>query len=278
MSSRLLLCLAVVAVTPAALYAQAGSAGEPLASRAEVQSIVAEIKLLPTVRRIGVAADPSLKDPGTLAYPAKALREYKLDDYKTIDELRKRYKEDPKVFAQKHPVRASIFDAIDALRKCDKMALRDSLNAPLDVKAKAAFLKQQAEPGKLILELEEALSDMKRVADKDLPSKESKRWQANFAYTMTRLKAQVVYLYEYDYLLGQIRQDNLPPLKKGASGWQLIPRAKIQVNESVAKKYAKELAVAWSDLQKDHPDTPWAVMAQRDSQVPLGLEWLAKME
>jgi hypothetical protein len=104
----------------------------------------------------------------------------------------------------------------------------------------------------------------------------SKRWRANFDYTQARLKARIVYIYEYSYLLGQIRLDALP--EAGADGWRVGSRKKIQVTEPVAKKYAKEVASAWRDIQKNYPDTPWAVMAYRESMVTLGLEWRPKKE
>jgi hypothetical protein len=248
--------------------------GEP-ATPAEINSILDEIKLVPPTRPARAGADKPLDLSKLPAFSAKVLASYRPDNYKSIGELRKRYKDDANGFAKKFPVRALVLDAIETLQKSGKMPLRETLNGPVDPKQKAMFLKQQAAPGEMIFELEQALSQMQSVADKSLEKETSKRWRAHFDFTQTRLKARIVYLYEYDYLLGQIRTDSLPPLEKGATGWRMEPRSKIQVPEGKVKAYAKELAKAWTNIEKTYPDTPWAAIAARESQIGLGLEWRA---
>ena len=105
----------------------------------------------------------------------------------------------------------------------------------------------------------------------------SKRWRAHFEFTRARLKQRLVYIYEYSYLLGQIRRDELPALD-GGDGWRVGSQKKIQVNEQKAKRYKKEADGAWKKIQKDYPETPWSVLAYRESLVALGLEWRAKKE
>ena len=93
-----------------------------------------------------------------------------------------------------------------------------------------------------------------------------------------RLKARLVYIYEYTFLLGQIRRDDMPALDNGADGWRMGSRKKIQVTEPKAKKYAKEVEKAWKAIEKNYKDTPWAILAYREGLVALGLEWKAKKE
>jgi hypothetical protein len=171
-----------------------------------------------------------------------------------------------------------VLDAVEKLHESDKIVMRETLNGPINPKQKAAFLAEQSTPGIMLFELEKSLSEMRTVAESEMEKETSKRWRANFDYTQARLKARIVYIYEYSYLLGQIRQDALPALENGNDGWRVGSRKKIQVTEPVAKKYAKEVAKAWGAIQKDYPDTPWAVMAYRESMVTLGLEWRAKKE
>jgi hypothetical protein len=212
-------------------------------------------------------------------FPIKVLASYKPDDYKALNELRKRYKDDPKKLTEQHPIRAVVLDAVEKLRDSEKIRMRDTLQSNAsDPKVKATFLAEQSEPGVMLFELERALREMRAVAEADMDKETSKRWRANFDYTQARLKARIVYIHEYSYLLGQIRTDALPALDNGADGWRIGARKKIQTTEPVAKKYAKEVAKAWDAIQKNYPDTPWAVMAYRESMVTLGLEWRTKKE
>jgi hypothetical protein len=253
--------------------------GGKSASYAEVNSILDEIRLVPAARRSHAGGtDRLLKAVNMPPFPAKVLNTYKPDDYRFIGELMKRHQSDPKGFAKQHPIRSVVLDAIDTLRKSDRITMRETLAGPIDPKQKTAFLKEQQEPGIMIFELEQVLGQMRTIAEEDMDKETSKRWRANFDYTQARLKARLVYIYEYSYILGQIRLDALPPLENGADGWRVGSRKKIQVTEPKAKQYAKEVAVAWRDMQKNYPDTPWAVLAYREGLISLGLEWRAKKE
>src|SRR5262249_5385344 len=149
------------------------------------------------------------------------------------------------------------------------------LNGPIDPKRKAAFLAEQREPGMMIFELEQALGVMQTVAD-DREKEKSKRWQANFDYTMARLESRIVYLYEYSYALGQIRSESLPELQDGQSGWRVGSRKKVLVPEPKAKKMAKDVGKLWKKIEEEYPGTPWELLARRENLVALGLEWRAK--
>jgi hypothetical protein len=283
MKMRLLKCLIIAATTVWLIGSHVarvasgptGEGGEPAAAPAEVNSILAEIKLVPPARPARPGVDKPLDFSKLPAFSAKGLAPYKTDDYKTIGELRMRYKDDADGFAKKHPIRAVVLDTVEALQKSAKMPLRETLNGPINPKQKAAFLQQQAAPGEMLFELEQVLVRLRTVADNGLEKEKSKRWRAHFDFAEARLKARIVYIYEYDYLLGQIRTDSLPPLEKGATGWRMEPRAKIQVTEPKAKLYAKDLAKSWTNIEKAYPETPWAAIAARESQIGLGLEWQA---
>jgi hypothetical protein len=247
-----------------------------LANRGEVNSILDEIRLLPVRKSRTGEEDRLLKVDNLPPFPAKALATYKVDDYKAIAEVLKRHKDDPKGLAKQHPVRAAVLDAIDALRKGDNIKMVETLNAPINDKVKAAFFREQKDPGLLIFDLEQVVGEMKS-AEETMNDETSKRWRAHFEFTRARLKQRLVYIYEYSYLLGQIRRDELPALD-GGDGWRVGSQKKIQVNEQKAKRYKKEADGAWKKIQKDYPETPWSVLAYRESLVALGLEWRAKKE
>jgi hypothetical protein len=275
---------AEAAALPITLKMPAVPGGE-LANYADINSILGDIKRLPAVRKSKAGQDDRLLKASNLPpFPGKILATYKPDDTYTLsslmDELR-----DPKGtvrqdYAKKHPLRVAVVEAIEALSKSENLAMRETLNGPLNDKQKAAFFNDQKEPGVLIFELEKVLSEMQTLAgdEAEMDKETSKRWRAHFDFTQARLKARLVYIYEYTFLLGQIRRDDMPALDNGADGWRMGSRKKIQVTEPKAKKYAKEVEKAWKAIEKNYKDTPWAILAYREGLVALGLEWKAKKE
>jgi hypothetical protein len=260
--------------------------GGDLASYAEINNILQDIKKLPVVKKSRFGEEDRLLRAVNLPpFPAKLLAKYKPDDNRTLpvllDEL------DPAKdakgmkraqYAKEHPVRVAVVEAVEALSKSEHLAMRETLNGPVNDKQKAAFLNEQKEPGVMIFELEKVLGEMKQVAEEDMDKETSKRWRAHFDFTQARLKARLVYIYEYSFLLGQIRRDEMPALENGADGWRMASRKKIQCSEPKAKTYAKEVDKAWKQLQKDYRDTPWAILAYREGLISLGMEWKAKKE
>ncbi len=101
--------------------------GGPWASYAEVDNILSELRLMRPAQPSGAAAQRMLQAVNLPRVPAKALIAYRPDDYNTIDELLKRYREDREAFAKQRPVRAVVLDAMEALRKNDDI---DTLAAP----------------------------------------------------------------------------------------------------------------------------------------------------
>jgi hypothetical protein len=257
--------------------------GGDAASNAEVDSILSDIKRLPAVRSARAGEeDRLLKAVNLPPFPAKVLNKYRPDDKRTLAQLLDEFGKVKAAvardkYAKEHPVRGAVLDAIEGLNKTEHLQMREDLRGPLNDKAKAAFLREQKEPGLLIFELEQVL-DRVKSAKSDMDNETSKRWRAHFDFTEARLKARLVYLYEYNYLLAAIRRDELPPLDKDQDGWRVGSRKKIQVNEVKAKTYAKEADKLWKQIQKDYPDTPWAILAYRENLVALGLEWKAKKE
>ena len=59
--------------------------------------------------------------------------------------------------------------------------------------------------------LQDALDALEAATKDGAIDDESKRWQANYYYVKAKVEAKFAYVYEYDYMLGQIRKDALPP-------------------------------------------------------------------
>jgi hypothetical protein len=90
---------------------------------------------------------------------------------------------------------------------------------------------------------------------------------------LARVKARLIYLTEYNYVLAQIRTDSLPALEDGFSGYRVGSREKISVPEAPIKKMAKDLQKEWERIASNYPRTPWALLARREQMTVLGLEW-----
>lgn len=125
------------------------------------------------------------------------------------------------------------------------------------------------------LELEEALEDFERV-DNQPDDAAPQRLKAIYEYTSARLRARIAHNYEYNYLLSDLRTDNLPELKGGHAAWRLVPSEKLQAKGVVgkdAKQRAKQAAEIIERLADSDPKVPWLKIAERDNVLTVGLTW-----
>lgn len=240
---------------------------------AMISNILAELKQIPPMKSSLKAYMATLKPEAMPAFPKKVMDFYTAD-YKLWSDLEARLKD--KAYRDKHPLRAAVADAKKALEVAEKIELEDRLYAPISDKTKSSFLDKQKPIGMVIFDLEEALQQM-TDADKEenRVAETNKRWQANFDYALARLKSRLVYMNEYNYILGDIRADRLPTLEGDAPSWRLGFKQKLSTNESKVKNMAKDIAKLWKKIGEEHPNTPWALLAQRESLYAMGLEWRA---
>jgi hypothetical protein len=243
------------------------------ASRAAVQSILDEITAVPPPRTSARKSAEILHVESLPAFNAKVLDEYKAD-YPSLADLRKTVEANPEQF----PLRAAVLKASRALQEnATKFALLETFKGAITPQAKTLILKEQEAPAKSILSLEEALDELK-AAGAMRKKEPSKRWQAHYDYVMARLEARLVYLVEYNFVLAQIRGDNLPALENGATGYRVGSKKKVGVTENKVKDWVKDIKKTWDRLASQHPNTPWAVVALRERYTTLGLEWRATRE
>lgn len=244
-----------------------------------VEKILEELRVMPPVRDTRAGDISLLRAQNLPAFSVKKLDGYKADGYQNIADLQKKFKANREDFAKEFPLRAAYFETLEALEESRGVKMREVLSkAEADPKRKAAFLLEQAPLGISIFKLQGALSALEEAKEKR-DTETSKRWQANFDYVNARLLSRLTYLYEYNFTLGQIRNDNLPELMGGQSGWRVgISGAKITVTEPKAKKYQKDIEKLWKRIQEDYPETPWALLAQRESMFSLGLAWRPKSD
>jgi Caspase domain len=234
-----------------------------MASPETLQSIVEELRLVPPVHSINDAAN-DISVEALPRFPAKALEPYQAD-YASLAEIEKN--------PAKYPLRVAVLKAARVLRDdIDKFRMKEVFNGRNNAQVKQQVAREQVDPGKSILALKEALDELKNAGETRKQEK-SKRWQANYDYVLARLESRLVYVYEYSYVLALIRSDSLPPLENGATGYRLGAKKKVSIPESEVKAWVKEIDRTWQRLAKDNPNTPWAVVANRERLTVLGLEW-----
>jgi hypothetical protein len=209
------------------------------------------------LRELGLADVPGL--------PAKLPADYQ-PDLVTADEVTKN--------PEKHPVRFVVLGvSAKALQLAKPLPYGDELvNPPQKALRDKVVLARQEEVARAILAFEEALHDLDLVADQ--VKKESKRWQAHHAYATARLKLQMAAAHELDLVWGKLRGDILPALsaEKGENGWRLGSVEKLSSKADV-RQLAEDARKALEQVRKDHPNTSWAKLAEKDVEAKIGLVW-----
>jgi len=120
--------------------------------------------------------------------------------------------------------------------------------------------------------LQEVLEELQASAQPR--AKETRRWQAQADLIQARLELQIAQFYEYQSMLGLLRKDMAPLDPKQHTGWKMVPRE--EMSGDVAGKRLKRDAHARLDaVIKQHPGTPYEVLAKRLKEIPIGLEWQA---
>ena len=178
-----------------------------------------------------------------------------------------------------YPIRKAAITALDLIKKEWRSSDEGSteLRTMIQVGAGDAFKKtimaEQETPARIEGELEAKIVQLDKLSDK-LDDEKNLYWKVTFQYALAQMKARLAFMSEYNLALGNIRTDNLPKVDatKGQSGLVLVSSEKMK-----SKKEVKDTAEAAQELflkiAKDHPGTPWAVLAKRHAVMGLGLEW-----
>jgi hypothetical protein len=226
-----------------------------VASDDEVRRILAEIDVPPVKRsRTGALRVRAESVPH---FSARVLAPYRADE--------------------DSPLKRAVLQAIELLRN-EKVsqAFPDEFRLPEggEKNFKELILnlqKSSVGPGVAQLVLAEGLEELQKAgADRD--KEPSKRWQANYDYVLARLLARLAYVNEHNYMLGQLRLELPPRDPKLHNGWRLASQQEIQSGKE-ARDLAREAQALFQKLIKEHPGTPWALLAKRERLTALGLRW-----
>jgi hypothetical protein len=260
----------VSAIIVAFYFAAPAAAQDDEADRKTIKKILEEIELVPSLYAKGETALNAKTAP---KFSSIKLVSYPMGKVNAPEVEREAWLKNKENFTRDKPVRAAVFEAAAETDSFKNLSITRTLTkTQLTPKEKAAFLKKQAPLGVAIFKLEQVLEQM-RAADKQREKETVRRWKLDFDFAQTRMLGNLIYLYEYNYVLGAIRADSLPDPGNDGIGWKVVTRPKITVTEQKAKAYVKDRAKLLEQIQKDHAATPWAYFAERDARRELGMAW-----
>lgn len=241
-----------------------------------VKSIFDEIRC-PPIRSTffnGELADDTLET--AFPFSGTTLSDYRAD-YSSVQELL----EHP----DKYPFRVGILKAVEVMERHGRGEvmvgtsqkkvglLREEYAGPSNDAAKKAILKEQHDgPAAMYLELEDSVRALEKLAEIK-SSEKSRRWLAHYDYILALTKARFAYINEYNFVLGKIRKDELPPIDpKIHKGWRLAATEKMSSPKEI-KEQADDAHQLFDQIIRNYPGTPWELLAKRDRLTALGLSW-----
>ncbi len=138
----------------------------------------------------------------------------------------------------------------------------------------AAFANALTEAQKVAAKLHPQISQLYEVLKKGESDREretSPRWQAGFDLAMGRVAAAKVRADAYNALLAQAKR-GINFEKPNNNTWQLVPSDE-PIADSQLQKVADKARMYLTRVAEDHPGTPWALIAAKELQDPLGWKW-----
>jgi hypothetical protein len=144
---------------------------------------------------------------------------------------------------------------------------------PDEARFKANVLKRQRDAALQLAELDDMITSLRSPGQEVLEGPAQSR-NADYLLLLARLLARRAYLYEYNFMLGQIRKDALPPLVAGVhTGWKLVPQ-EAPASGKEAERMSREARQILARVAEQCPGTPWEIAAKRDQLTYLGLAWV----
>ena len=198
-----------------------------------------------------------------MGFDPVAMREYKPDWYSQA-------KYTSEVLS--HPIRKAVIEAAEITQQNNLPGMPSLFFPPVDgPEFKEAMERNQALAARTAYTVDAALEPVNFVV-KQRDHESSRRWQAHYDLIRGRLLAVKVRCYEYNWACAKMKKDAPKLTKPDSNAWRLVPDAEIHYSDKAAA--AGKLAV---DLLKkvvsEHPNTPWALLAQRELKDPLGFQW-----
>lgn len=198
-----------------------------------------------------------------LSFDPNAMREYR-PDWVNVDQYGRNLEKDP------------IRGAVNLAARITQQQLPGQPGLtfpPADVpEFKEEMAKNQETVARIEYTVNEALGPITQVS-KLRDRETSRRWQAHYDLIRGRLLAMKIRCAEYQTACAKMKKD-APKFKDAKSNaWRLVPTEDISSGDKVAN-VAKETKALLKRVVDDHPNTPWALLAQRELKDPFGFKWV----
>ncbi len=108
------------------------------------------------------------------------------------------------------------------------------------------------------------------AADRD--TIKEKRWQAGYDLAMGRVLALKIRTDAYNIILAQAKS-GMKFKNPKSDTWMLAPSDDVSAAGSQTDKLAKQARMYLERVVREHPGTPWALIADKELQTPLGYAW-----
>lgn len=109
-----------------------------------------------------------------------------------------------------------------------------------------------------------------KIGESDRPKLDGPRWEAGYDLAMGRVLAAKVRTEAYNAMLAKAKTMKFKNPKNDT--WDLEPANTIEVGSALEKDAAKAKEYL-GRVVADHPSTPWAMLAAKELETPLGWQW-----
>ena len=118
----------------------------------------------------------------------------------------------------------------------------------------------------------EKLYDILKAGEADRDELKSKRWQASFDLAYGRTMANYVRVIGLNSMLAELKGGKAFS-KPENNSWILMPDVMITTGTS-NKKMADKAKLYLQRVIDEHPETPWAMIAKKELESPMGWKWM----
>jgi len=193
-------------------------------------------------------------------------------------QVMRRYQPDY-VSAEEYKKRATENKARAALVTAAQMSWVDTLEAPEELRFEkrdeaefvAALSEIQKVPARLEPQLER-LYQVLKIGETDREQEAAPRWQAGFDLAMGRVLALKARTEAYNGMLAKAKRGMRFKNEKNNT-WVLKPSKDLTELGSQLEKTAERARFYLERVVKEHPSTPWALLAQQELDEPMSWKW-----
>ncbi len=197
-------------------------------------------------------------------------------------DVMRRYKPDY-VSNQTYFARLKANHARDALVKAAMFTTTGTLESPvlrfekLDEARFVATVNRAQQTAAIVEPQIDRLYEMLKAGEEDRPNELSLRWKAGYDLAMGRAMAAKVRAESYNAMLALIKtklkfdppRDDKTPQN---NTWLLVPADVVETGSQDTKLLTKA-KMYLNRVIDEHPETPWAMLAQRELATPIGWKW-----